>query len=74
MLTKIIKNNSDSFSKFFQANLNNTIETTTFPEQLKNTDVKTVFKKIPELTSKIIDQSVFFLMYLKSMKCVSTSN
>ena len=74
MLTKIIKNNSDSFSKFFQANLNNTIEATTFPEQLKNADVKTVFKKIPELTSKIIDQSVFFLMYLKSMKCVSTSN
>ena len=43
--TKIIKNNSDIFSKFFQANLNNTIETSTFPEQLKYVDVKPVFKK-----------------------------
>ena len=45
MPTKIIKNNSDIFSKFFQANLNNTIETSTFPEQLKYADVKPVFKK-----------------------------
>ena len=45
MPTKIIKNNSDIFSKFFQANLNNTDETSTFPEQLKYTDVKLVFKK-----------------------------
>ena len=33
--TKIIKNNSDIFSKFFQGNFNNAIETSTFPEQLK---------------------------------------
>ena len=43
--TKIVKNNSDIFSKFLQANLNNTIETSTFPEQLKYADVKLVFKK-----------------------------
>ena len=42
---KIIKNNFDIFSKFFQANLNNIIETTTFLEQLKYADVKRVFKK-----------------------------
>ena len=30
---------------FFQANFNNAIETSTFPEQLKNVDVKPVFKK-----------------------------
>ena len=41
--TKIIKNNSDIFSKFFQANLNITIETSTFPEQLKYADVTPVF-------------------------------
>ena len=58
------------FSKFFQANLNNTIETSKFAEQLKYADVKPVFKKIPELTRKTIDQSVFFLMYLKFMKGV----
>ena len=45
MPTKIVKNNSDIFSKFFQANLINTIETSTFPEQLKYADVKPVFKK-----------------------------
>ena len=43
--TKIIKNNSDIFSKNFQANLNNAIETSTFPEQLKYADVKPIFKK-----------------------------
>ena len=72
MPTKIIKNNSDIFSNYFQAKLNNnTIETSTFPEQLKFTNVK---PKIPELTTKTIDQSVFFLMYLKFMKAVSASN
>ena len=44
MPTKIIKNNPNIFSKFFQANLNNTIETSTFPEQLKYVPVKPVFK------------------------------
>ena len=43
MPTKTIKNNSDIFSKFFQANLNNAIETSTFPEQLKYAEVKPVF-------------------------------
>ena len=43
--TKTTKNNSDIFSKFFQANLNMTIETSTFPEQLKYADVTPVFKK-----------------------------
>ena len=32
--TKIIKNNSNIFLKFFQGNFN-AIETSTFPEQLK---------------------------------------
>ena len=43
--TKIIKNNSDIFCRFFQANFNNAIELTTFPDQLKYADVKPVFKK-----------------------------
>ena len=45
MPTKIIKNNSDILSKHFRANLNNIIETSTFPEQLKYANVKPVFKK-----------------------------
>ena len=72
--TKIIKNNSDIFSRFFQVNFNNAIETSTFPEQLKYADVKPGFKKIPDLTRKTIDQLVSFLMYLKFLKRVSTSN
>ena len=43
--TKIIKNNSGIFSRFFLAKLNNAIETSTFPEYLKYADVKPVFKK-----------------------------
>ena len=46
MPTKIIKNNSDIFSNFFQANLNNPIETNTFLEQLKYANVK-FLKKNP---------------------------
>ena len=42
MPTKFINNNLDIFSKFFQANLKNTIETSTFPKQLKYADVKPV--------------------------------
>ena len=59
MPTKITKNNSDIFSKFFQAKLYRTIETSTFPEQLNYADVKPVFnlKKIQELTRKTIGQS-----------------
>ena len=45
MPTKIIKNNPDICSKFFQANLNNTTETSTFPEQLKYVDMKPIFTK-----------------------------
>ena len=41
-LSKIIQT---FFSKIFQANLNDAIEISTFPEQLKYVDVKPVFKK-----------------------------
>ena len=40
MPKKILKNNSNIFSKFFQAILNNTTKTSTFPKQLKYADVK----------------------------------
>ena len=43
MPTKVIKNNCDIFKKIFRANFNNTIETSTLPEQLKYGDVKAVF-------------------------------
>ena len=38
--TKIIKNNFHIFSEFLQANFNDAIETSSFPEQLKYADVK----------------------------------
>ena len=44
MPTKFLKGNSDIFSKIFQVNLNITIETSTFPAELKYADVKPVFK------------------------------
>ena len=45
MPKKILKNNSNIFSKNFQAILNNTTKTSTFPKQLKYADVKIVLKK-----------------------------
>ena len=60
MPTKIMKNNSNIFSKFF-------------PEQLKYADVKAVFKKDSRTDKKTIDQSAFWLMYLKIMKGVSSN-
>ena len=52
MPNKIIKKNSDIFSNFFQANLNNTNKTSTFTEQLKYADVKPVFKKDSQTDKK----------------------
>ena len=49
---KIIKNKSDIFSKFSQANVKQPIETSTFPEQLKDADVKPVSKKDFETDEK----------------------
>ena len=43
--TKIFKNNSDIFSRFFQENCNKATKTSSFPEQLKYADVKSVFLK-----------------------------
>ena len=42
--SKIIKNNSHIFSKIF-SRINNAIEKSTFPNQLKYADVKPIFKK-----------------------------
>ena len=44
-----------------------------FPEQLKYADVKAVFKKDSRTDKKTIDQSAFWLMYLKIMKGVSSN-
>ena len=43
--TKIIKENCDIFKVFITNNVNNCIETSTFPQELKLADVKPIFKK-----------------------------
>ena len=43
--TNIIKKNYDIFSEFLFENFNNIILTSLFPEQLKDADVKPIFKK-----------------------------
>ena len=72
--TNIIKNNYDIFSEFLFENFNNIIVISLFPEQLKYADVKPVFKKDSRNDKKIIDQSVFFLTFLKYMKDFYTNN
>ena len=42
---KFIKQNADIFSEFFYVNINNSINNSSFPDQLKWADVKPVFKK-----------------------------
>ena len=65
MPAKIIKNNFDIFSKFFEANFNIAIKTR-FQKSFS-------LKNVTEMTRKTIDQSVFFPMYLNFLKGVSTS-
>ena len=40
-----MKQTADVFSEFFCANINHSINNSTFPEQLKSADIKPVFKK-----------------------------
>ena len=74
MPTKIIKNNFDIFSKYFQANLNNTTETSTFPEQLKYANVKPVFKKDSRTDQKKYRPISVLPNMSKIYESVSTSN
>ena len=74
MPTKIIKNNFDIFSKYFRANLNNTIETSTFPEQLKYANVKPVFKKDSRTDKKKYRPISVLPNISKIYESVSTSN
>ena len=67
MPTKIFKNSSDVFPKFFQANLNNTIETSAFSKQLKYAHVKPVFKEDCRTDNKNYRLISVLLMYLKIM-------
>ena len=73
MPTKIFKNNSDMFSKFFQVNLNDTIETRTFPEQLKYAGMKPVFKKDlrNEIYEKCLNKQLeeYFQALLSKYQC-----
>lgn len=50
--SKFSKIISTFLSKFFQVNLNNTIENSTFPKQLRYPYVKTVFKKYSQTNKK----------------------
>ena len=70
----IIKKNYDIFSEFIFENSNNIILTSLFPEQLKYAYVKPIFKKDSRNDKKIIDQSVFFLTFLKYTNDFYTNN
>ena len=74
MPTKIIKNKSDIFSKIFQASLNNNLETSTFPEQLKYANVKPVFNNDSRTDKKNYRPISILPNVSKFMKGVSTSN
>ena len=53
--TKIIKYNKDLFSCLFSASFKNAVNKDVFPDELKQADVKPVYKKNQDLQKKIID-------------------
>ena len=67
MPTKTFKNSSNIFPKFFQANLNNTTETSAFSKQLKYAHAKPVLKEHCRTDSKSYRLISVLLMYLKFM-------
>ena len=44
--SKVVKVNSDIFADFFHQNFNDAIATSVFPQDLKNTNITPVFKKV----------------------------
>ena len=74
--TKIVKENADIFSEFFFVSINQSINNSIFPEQLKWADVKPAFKKnlrtdkenyrpvsIPSNISKIYERCLYTQLY-----------
>ena len=67
--TKILKENADIFADFLHANFNEFVKKSEFPSVLKQANITPVFKKGErECKKKIIDQLVFFLMFLRYLK------
>ena len=64
--TKILKENSEVFARYFHKNINFCIENSIFPSDLKVADVTPAFKKKS-------DPLAFYLIYLKYMKDVFTT-
>ena len=62
--TKILKENSEVFARYFHKNINFCIENSIFPSDLKVADVTPAFKKA---SLKTADPLAFYLMYLKYM-------
>ena len=71
--TKILRENSEFFTRFFNSNINQCLEVDIFPSDLKTADVTPAYKKNLNILKIITDQSVYFLIYLRYMKDVFTN-
>ena len=68
ILPKLLKNESDLVSSPLQIIFNNSIEQSSFPDELKLADVSSLFKKEVKRSRVITDQLVFSLQYQRYLK------
>ena len=71
--TKILKENSEVFARYFHKNTNFWIENSIFPSDLKLPMLSQLSKRNQRLQKITTDPLAFYLIYLKYMKDVFTT-
>ena len=71
--TKILKENSEVFARYFHKNINFWIENSIFPSDLKLPMLSQLSKRNQRLQKITTDPLAFYLIYLKYMKDVFTT-
>ena len=70
--TNLLKKNVDFFAKYTCDDINYSIRSSKFPNELKQADILPAHKKSQSFLRKIIDLLVFSQMFLRFMKDVYT--
>ena len=70
--TNLLKKNADFFAKYTCDDINDSIRSSKFPNELKQADIVPAHKKSQSFLRKIIDLSVSSQMFLRFMKGACT--
>ena len=70
--TNLIKKNVDFFAKYTCDDINDSIRSSKFPNELKQVDIVPAHKKSQSFLRKIMDLSVSSQMFLRFMKSACT--